>query len=84
MAFPFVGWLLVWSYSTNVIGEVNDNLERIKKFPKLFDTHIYLARVADPKKTEGVIVSFALMGISMDNALKLSEKILNNIKRFKG
>jgi len=59
-------------------------MRQYKKFPKLFDTHIYLARVADPKKTEGVIVSFALMGISMDNALKLSEKILNNIKRFKG
>ena len=48
-----------------VLNQLNASLQRwamrkYKKFPKLFDSHIYLARIADPNKAaDGVIISFA-------------------------
>lgn len=52
-------------------------VRQYKKYPLLFDLHMYLALVDNRK--EGFLFSLVAQGISQENALKLSEKFILSI-----
>ena len=49
-----------------------------KKYPAIFDMHLYMAMVGAGKK--GLIVTLAAQGVSKQNALALGRRFMNEIK----
>lgn len=56
-------------------------VRQYKRYPKLYDMHVYMALVGWPRKA--VMVSLIAQGVSKDNALKLSSRFMSEIKRLK-
>lgn len=56
-------------------------VRRYKKYPKLHDMHLYMAKLGD--KLEGVTTAVIAQGVSEENILKLSEKFIAEINNAK-
>ena len=53
-------------------------LRRYKKFPQLYDMHLYMALVGEGR--QGLVATQALQGVSKDSALKLARRFMEEIK----
>lgn len=53
-------------------------IRQYKKYPAIFDMHLYMAMVGDGKK--GFIVTLAAQGVSKQNALALASRFMREIK----
>lgn len=53
-------------------------VRQYKKYPQLYDLHLYMALVGEGR--QAFMASQALQGISMDSALKIAERFMEDIK----
>lgn len=57
-------------------------LRQYRKYPKLFDMHVYMAMVGVPK--EGLLVSVIAEGVGRDSALDFTRKFIEGIRPIDG
>jgi serine protease Do len=58
--------------------KANFCIRQYKKYPAIFDMHLYMAMVGDGKK--GFIAAISAQGVSRQNALALSQRFMSEIK----
>ncbi|MDE1151330.1 MAG: serine protease [Micavibrio sp.] len=57
-------------------------VRQYKKYPKIYDMHLYMALVGAGK--QGLMISEIAAGVSKENALKLAQKFMSEIKAAPG
>lgn len=53
-------------------------VRQYKKYPQLYDLHLYMALVGEPR--DAFMASQALQGVSMDSALKMAQRFMEDIR----